>query len=107
MTNGSNTTASVIYCGPDKSLTIGAEVIFKNNSNSGVLLGMVEKDAYSFAEGYNVYASTNVSGSPLEAYDAAKGSTYKLPRKTLLLPPPPHRRPLPSMAFLHSLLTVE
>ena len=66
MTNGSNTTASVIYCGPDKSLTIGAEVIFKNNSNSGVLLGMVEKDAYSFAEGYNVYASTNVSGSPLE-----------------------------------------
>ncbi len=77
MTNGSNTTASVIYCGPDKSLTIGAEVIFKNNSNSGVLLGMVEKDAYSFAEGYNVYASTNVSGSPLEAYDAAKGSTYK------------------------------
>lgn len=77
MTNGSNTTASVIYCGPDKSLTIGAEVIFKNNSNSGVLLGMVEKDAYSFAEGYNVYASTNVSGSPLEAYDAAKSSTYK------------------------------
>ncbi len=82
MTNGSNTTASVIYCGPDKSLTIGAEVIFKNNSNSGVLLGMVEKDAYSFAEGYNVYASTNVSGSPLEAYDAAKGSTYKYLRVT-------------------------
>ena len=82
MTNGSNTTASVIYCGPDKSLTIGAEVIFKNNSNSGVLLGMVEKDAYSFAEGYNVYASTNVSGSPLEAYDATKGSTYKYLRVT-------------------------
>lgn len=82
MTNGSNTTASVIYCGPDKSLTIGAEVIFKNNSNSGVLLCMVEKDAYSFAEGYNVYASTNVSGSPLEAYDAAKGSTYKYLRVT-------------------------
>lgn len=82
MTNGSNTTASVIYCGPDKSLTIGAEVIFKNNSNSGVLLGMVEKDAYSFAEGYNIYASTNVSGSPLEAYDAAKGSTYKYLRVT-------------------------
>ena len=82
MTNGSNTTASVIYCGPDKSLTIGAEVIFKNNSNSGVLLGMGEKDAYSFAEGYNVYASTNVSGSPLEAYDAAKGSTYKYLRVT-------------------------
>lgn len=82
MTNGSNTTASVIYCGPDKSLTIGAEVIFKNNSNSGVLLGMVEKDAYSFAEGYNVYASTNVSGSPLETYDAAKSSTYKYLRIT-------------------------
>lgn len=82
MTNGSNTTASVIYCGPNKSLTIGAEVIFKNNSNSGVLLGMVEKDAYSFAEGYNVYASTNVSGSPLETYDAAKGSTYKYLRVT-------------------------
>ena len=91
MTNGSNTTASVIYCGPDKSLTIGAEVIFKNNSNSGVLLGMVEKDAYSFAEGYNVYASTNVSGSPLEAYDAAKGSTYKYLRVTKenLAPTPP------------------
>lgn len=82
MTNGSNTTASVIYCGPNKSLTIGAEVIFKNNSNSGVLLGMVEKDAYSFAEGYNVYASTNVSGSPLETYDAAKSSTYKYLRVT-------------------------
>ena len=82
MTNGSNTSASVIYCGPDKSLTIGAEVIFKNNANSGVLLGMVEENAYSFASGYNVYASTDVSGSPLETYDAAKGSTYKYLRVT-------------------------
>lgn len=82
MTNGSNTDASVIYCGPGKSLTIAAEVIIKNEAQPGKLIHTVEDDAYSFAEGYNVYASTNVSGSPLEAYDAAKGSTYKHLRVT-------------------------
>lgn len=82
MTNGSNTDASVIYCGPGKSLTIAAEVIIKNAAQPGKLIHTVKDDAYSFAEGYNVYASTNVSGSPLEAYDAAKGSTYKYLRVT-------------------------
>lgn len=82
MTNGSNTAASVIYCGPGKSLIIAAEVIIKNEAQPGKLIHTVKDDAYSFAEGYNVYASTNVSGSPLEAYDAAKGSTYKYLRVT-------------------------
>lgn len=77
MTNGSNTDASVIYCGPGKSLTIAAEVIIKNAAQPGKLIHTVKDDAYSFAEGYNVYASTDVSGSPLETYDAAKSSTYK------------------------------
>ena len=82
MTNGSNTDASVIYCGPGKSLTIAAEVIIKNAAQPGKLIHTVKDDAYSFAEGYNVYASTEVSGSPLETYDAAKGSTYKYLRIT-------------------------
>ena len=76
-TSSSSSAASVIWCGPYKSLTIAAEVIIKNEAQPGNLIFTVEKDAYSFAEGYNVYASTDVSGSPLEAYDAAKGSTYK------------------------------
>lgn len=82
MTNGSNTDASVIYCGPGKSLTIAAEVIIKNAAQPGKLIHTVEDDAYSFAKGYNVYASTDVSGSPLETYDAAKSSTYKYLRVT-------------------------
>lgn len=81
-TNSSSSATSVIHCGPGKSLTIAAEVIIKNEAKPGNLIFTVEKDAYSFAEGYNVYASTNVSGSPLEAYDAAKGSTYKYLRVT-------------------------
>lgn len=82
MTNGSNTAASVIYCGPGKSLTIAAEVIIKNEARPGNLIFTVEENAYSFAEGYNVYASTSVSGSPLETYDAAKSSTYQYLRVT-------------------------
>lgn len=82
MTNGSNTAASVIYCGPGKSLIIAAEVIIKNEAQPGKLIHTVKDDAYSFAEGYNVYASTNVSGSPLETYDAAKSSTYQYLRIT-------------------------
>lgn len=81
-TSSSSSAASVIYCGPYKNLTIAAEVIIKNEAKPGNLIFTVEKDAYSFAEGYNVYASTDVSGSPLEAYDAAKGSTYKYLRVT-------------------------
>lgn len=81
-TNSSSRAASVIYCGPYKNLTIAAEVIIKNEAQPGNLIFTVEKDAYSFAKGYNVYASTDVSGSPLETYDAAKSSTYKYLRIT-------------------------
>lgn len=81
-TNSSSSAASVIYCGPYKNLTIAAEVIIKNEAQPGNLIFTVEENACSFAGGYNVYASTNVSGSPLEAYDAAKGSTYKYLRVT-------------------------
>lgn len=77
MTNGSNTDASVIYCGPGKSLTIAAEVIIKNEAQPGKLIHTVEDDAYSFAKGYNVYASTDVFGSPLEVYNPENYSTYK------------------------------
>lgn len=76
-TNSSSSAASVIHCGPGKSLTIAAEVIIKNEAKPGNLILTVTDNAYSFAEGYNVYASTDVSGSPLETYDAAKSSTYK------------------------------
>ena len=75
-TNSSSSATSVIHCGPYKSLTIAAEVIIKNEAQPGNLISTVE-GAYSFAKGYNVYASTDVSGSPLETYDAAKSSTYK------------------------------
>ena len=81
-TNSSSSATSVIHCGPGKSLTIAAEVIIKNEAQPGNLIFTVEKDAYSFAKGYNVYASTDVSGSPLETYDAAKSSTYKYLRVT-------------------------
>lgn len=82
MTNGSNTAASVIYCGPYKNLTIAAEVIIKNEAQPGYLIHTGKKDANSFAEGYNVYASTNVSGSPLEVYNPENYSTYKYLRIT-------------------------
>lgn len=82
MTNGSNTDASVIYCGPGKSLTIAAEVIIKNAAQPGKLIHTVKDDAYSFAEGYNVYASTDVSGSPLEVYNPENYGNYKYLRVT-------------------------
>lgn len=82
MTNGSNTAASVIYCGPYKNLTIAAEVIIKNEAQPGYLIHIDKKDAYSFAEGYNVYASTDVSSSPLEVYNPENYSTYKYLRIT-------------------------
>jgi len=81
MTNGSNTAASVIYCAPYKNLTIAAEVIIKNEARPGNLISTVE-GAYSFAEGYNVYASTDVSGSPLEVYNPENYSIYKYLRIT-------------------------
>lgn len=82
MTNGSNTAASVIYCGPYKNLTIAAEVIIKNEAQPGYLIHIDKKDAYSFAEGYNVYASTDVSSSPLEVYNPENYGTYKYLRVT-------------------------
>lgn len=81
-TNSSSSATSVIHCGPGKSLTIAAEVIIKNEAKPGNLILTVTDNAYSFAKGYNVYASTDVSGSPLETYDAAKSSTYKYLRVT-------------------------
>ena len=81
-TNSSSSAASVIYCGPYKNLTIAAEVIIKNEAQPGNLIFTVEENACSFAGGYNVYASTNVSGSPLETYDAANSSTYQYLRIT-------------------------
>lgn len=81
-TNSSSSAASVIYCGPYKNLTIAAEVIIKNEAQPGNLIFTVEENACSFAGGYNVYASTDVSGSPLETYDAAKSSTYQYLRVT-------------------------
>lgn len=81
-TSSSSSAASVIYCGPYKRLTIAAEVIIKNEAQPGNLIFTVEKDAYSFAEGYNVYASTNVSGSPLEVYNPENYGTYKYLRVT-------------------------
>lgn len=81
-TNSSSSAASVIHCGPGKSLTIAAEVIIKNEAKPGNLILTVTDNAYSFAEGYNVYASTSVSGSSLETYDAAKSSTYRYLRIT-------------------------
>ena len=81
-TNSSSSAASEIFWGPYKNLTIAAEVIIKNEAQPGNLIFTVEENACSFAEGYNVYASTNVSGSPLEEYESAKGSTYKYLRVT-------------------------
>lgn len=81
-TNSSSSATSVIHCGPGKSLTIAAEVIIKNEAKPGNLILTVTDNAYSFAKGYNVYASTDVFGSPLETYDAAKSSTYKYLRVT-------------------------
>lgn len=81
-TNSSSSATSVIHCGPGKSLTIAAEVIIKNEAKPGNLILTVTDNAYSFAEGYNVYASTSVSGSSLETYDAAKSSTYRYLRIT-------------------------
>lgn len=81
-TNSSSSATSVIHCGPGKSLTIAAEVIIKNEDHPGKLIFTVTDNAYSFAKGYNVYASTDVSGLPLETYNAAKSSTYKYLRVT-------------------------
>lgn len=81
-TNSSSSATSVIHCGPGKSLTIAAEVIIKNEAQPGYLIHIDKKDAYSFAEGYNVYASTNISGSPLEVYNPENYSAYKYLRVT-------------------------
>lgn len=60
------------------NVTINAEVVIINTNGN---LISTNKDghagAFDLDSGYKCYASTDVSGSPLETYDAAKSSTYK------------------------------
>lgn len=61
------------------NVTINAEVVIINTNGN---LISTNKDghangAFDLGSGYKCYASTDVSGSPLETYDAAKSSTYK------------------------------
>lgn len=60
------------------NVTINAEVVIINTNGN---LISTNKDghagAFDLDSGYKCYASTSVSGSPLETYDAAKSSTYK------------------------------
>lgn len=61
------------------NVTINAEVVIINTNGN---LISTNKDghangAFDLGSGYKCYASTSVSGSPLETYDAAKSSTYK------------------------------
>ncbi len=66
------------------NVTINAEVVIKNTNGNliSTIKGGHANGAFDLGSGYKCYASTNVSGSPLEAYDAAKGSTYKYLRVT-------------------------
>lgn len=65
------------------NVTINAEVVIINTNGN---LISTNKDghagAFDLDSGYKCYASTSVSGSPLETYDAAKSSTYKYLRVT-------------------------
>lgn len=66
------------------NVTINAEVVIINTNGN---LISTNKDghangAFDLGSGYKCYASTSVSGSPLETYDAAKSSTYKYLRVT-------------------------
>ena len=65
------------------NVTINAEVVIINTNGN---LISTNKDghagAFDLDSGYKCYASTDVSGSPLETYDAAKSSTYKYLRVT-------------------------
>lgn len=66
------------------NVTINAEVVIKNTNGNliSTIKGGHANGAFDLGSGYKCYASTDVSGSPLEAYDAAKGSTYKYLRVT-------------------------
>ena len=61
------------------NVTINAEVVIINTN--GNLISTIKdgnaNGAFDLGSGYKCYASTDVSGSPLETYDAAKSSTYK------------------------------
>lgn len=63
------------------NVTINAEVVIINTNGNGNLIstnkGGHANGAFDLGSGYKCYASTDVSGSPLETYDAAKSSTYK------------------------------
>lgn len=65
------------------NVTINAEVVIINTNGN---LISTNKDghagAFDLDSGYKCYASTSVSGSPMETYDAAKSSTYKYLRVT-------------------------
>lgn len=66
------------------NVTINAEVVIINTNGNLISTnkGGHANGAFDLGSGYKCYASTDVSGSPLEAYDAAKGSTYKYLRVT-------------------------
>jgi len=68
----------------DGNVTISAEVVIKNTNGNliSTIKGGHANGAFDLGSGYKCYASTDVSGSPLETYDAAKGSTYKYLRVT-------------------------
>ena len=61
------------------NVTINAEVVIKNTNGNliSTIKGGHANGAFDLGSGYKCYASTDVSGSPLETYDAAKSSTYK------------------------------
>ena len=70
------------------NVTINAEVVIKNTNGNliSTIKGGHANGAFDLGSGYKCYASTDVSGSPLETYDAAKGSTYKYLRVTTQTP---------------------
>lgn len=61
------------------NVTINAEVVIINTNGNLISTnkGGHANGAFDLGSGYKCYASTDVSGSPLETYDAAKSSTYK------------------------------
>lgn len=66
------------------NVTINAEVVIINTNGNLISTnkGGHANGAFDLGSGYKCYASTDVSGSPLETYDAAKSSTYKYLRIT-------------------------
>lgn len=66
------------------NVTINAEVVIINTNGNLISTnkGGHANGAFDLGSGYKCYASTDVSGSPLKTYDAAKSSTYKYLRIT-------------------------